>query len=203
MKDFWNERYSATVFAYGETPNVFFKQELMKLKSGSLLLPADGEGRNSVYASKNKWHVFACDISESGKEKAELLASKMNTKINYQVGDFGQLTYKEESFDAVGLIYAHFPPNKRAEFHQLATKYLKTGGTVIIEAFSKNHLKYNSKNPLAGGPKKVEMLFSIEELKADFVNFNISLAEEVEIELSEGEFHIGKASVVRFVATKK
>ena len=50
MKDFWNERYDEESYAYGNSPNVFFKQQLDKLKVGSLLLPAEGEGRNAVYA---------------------------------------------------------------------------------------------------------------------------------------------------------
>ena len=47
------------------------------------------------------------------------------------------------------------------------------------------------------------MLFSIDELKSDFVNYEIIELEEKEIELNEGVFHNGKGSVVRFVGRKK
>lgn len=48
MKDFWNERYSREEFIYGKQPNEFFKEQLDKLKTGSILLPAEGEGRNAL-----------------------------------------------------------------------------------------------------------------------------------------------------------
>jgi hypothetical protein len=182
---------------------VFFKQELDKLKSGKILLPADGEGRNSVYASIKKWRSFACDLSEEGKIKAYKFAESRNVTIDYQVGDFGKLEYENESFDAIALIYAHFPSDKKSAYHKLVDKYLKVGGTLIFEAFGKKHLGYNSVNPKAGGPKSLDMLFSMEELKSDFSNYEISILEEVEVDLSEGKFHIGKGSVVRFIGKKK
>lgn len=202
MKEFWNGRYSKKNFAYGEEPNVFFKQELNKLNSGKILLPADGEGRNSVYASNNKWISFACDLSEEGKEKAIKFAKIQGIKIDFQVGDFGEIEYEKESFDAIALIYAHFPSDKKSAYHKLVDKYLKIGGTIIFEAFGKNHLDYNSVNSKIGGPKSLDMLFSVEELKTDFPNYEISILEEVETNLLEGKFHIGKGSVVRFVAKK-
>ncbi len=202
MKEFWNDRYSKEEFAYGEEPNVFFKQELDKLKSGKILLPADGEGRNSVYASIKKWESFACDLSEEGKVKALKFTKNKEVNIDYQVGDFGELKYENESFDAIALIYAHFPSDRKSIYHKLVDKYLKIGGTIIFEAFGKKHLEYNSVNPKAGGPKSLDMLFSVEELKADFSNYEFSILEEIEVDLSEGQFHIGKGSVVRFVAKK-
>lgn len=93
MKEFWNERYSTEAFAYGKNPNVFFKQELDKLGKGRILLPADGEGRNSIYAAKLGFDVYACDLSISGKTKAEALAAEEKVEINYLVGDFGSLVY--------------------------------------------------------------------------------------------------------------
>lgn len=34
MKEFWDNRYAETEFAYGEVPNKFFKKELDKLIQG-------------------------------------------------------------------------------------------------------------------------------------------------------------------------
>ena len=202
MKEFWNERYSTEAFAYGKKPNVFFKQELDKLGKGRILLPADGEGRNSVYAAKLGFDVCACDLSISGKTKAEAFAAEENVEINYLVGDFGSLVYEESEFDAVALIYAHFPADKKEAYHKLVNKYLKVGGSIIFEAFCESHIKYNSENPNVGGPKNLEMLYSIEEIKIDFANFEFDLLKEQTIELNEGKFHRGKGSVVRFVGRK-
>ena len=203
MKEFWNDRYSQQAFAYGTQPNVFFKQELDKLKKGTVLLPAEGEGRNAVYAAKRGWKSFACDISSKGKIKAQKLAAANEVSLHYSVGDFGSLSYKNDFFDAIALIYAHFPAEKKAQFHGLADRYLKVGGTVILEAFSKNHLRFNSENPKVGGPRDIDMLYSMEEIKNDFPNYELVILEEVETELNEGQFHVGLGSVVRFVGRKR
>jgi len=47
------------------------------------------------------------------------------------------------------------------------------------------------------------MLFSIDELKSDFANYEILELTEKEIELNEGQFHNGTSSVIQFVGRKK
>jgi hypothetical protein len=81
-------------------------------------------------------------------------------------------------------------------------KYLRKGGVIIFEAFSKNHLSYRLKNEKIGGPKDLESLFSINEIKSDFHNYEIMELHETEIELNEGLYHQGKGSVIRFVGKK-
>jgi hypothetical protein len=80
---------------------------------------------------------------------------------------------------------------------------LRKGGYIIFEAFSKKHIDYVTKNEKVGGPKDIASLFSIDEIKSDFANYEIIELVEKEIELSEGQFHNGKGSVIRFVGRKK
>lgn len=202
-KDRWDERYSNTEFAYGEEPNKYLKVQLDKLKVGTILFPAEGEGRNAVYAAKLGWEVFAFDISSEGKKKALQLATSNKVKIDYQVGELETLDYKVEQFDAIGLIYAHFPANIKSLYHNILDSYLRKGGVVIFEAFSKKHLEYVQNDEKVGGPKDIESLFSIEEIKSDFPDYDYEELAEMEIELNEGLFHNGKGSVIRFVGRKK
>jgi hypothetical protein len=44
--------------------------------------------------------------------------------------------------------------------------YLRKDGIIIFEAFSKRHLEYLAINDKVGGPKDIQSLFSIEEIKA-------------------------------------
>lgn len=199
----WNDRYSNEEFAYGEEPNNFLKEQLENLNPGSILFPAEGEGRNAVFAAKIGWKVAAFDISVEGKNKALQLAKNNNVTIDYQVGELQNLDFQSEQFDAIALVYAHFPAEIKSLYHKTLDNYLRKDGLIIFEAFSKNHLDYIAKNEKVGGPKEIEMLFSIEEIKADFPNYDIILLEEKEIELSEGLFHNGKGSVIRFVGKKK
>lgn len=203
MKDFWDERYSSIEFAYGEEANLYLKHHLSKIPIGSILFPADGEGRNSVYAASLGWTVSAFDLSQEGKNKALLLAKKNNVSIDYQVGEFQSLNYIPEKFDAIALIYAHFPAILKSSYHKKLATYLRKNGILIFEAFSKKQIEYNTFNPKAGGPKDIEMLFSLEEIKSDFQDFEIIELEEKEIKLEEGLFHAGNSAVIRFVGRKK
>jgi hypothetical protein len=45
------ERYRDEAFAYGEEPNSYLKEQLVKLPIGTILFPAEGEGRNAVFAA--------------------------------------------------------------------------------------------------------------------------------------------------------
>jgi 2-polyprenyl-3-methyl-5-hydroxy-6-metoxy-1,4-benzoquinol methylase len=199
----WNDRYSNKEFAYGEEPNNYFKEQIEKLKPGTILFPAEGEGRNAVYAAKLGWTVSAFDISEEGKNKALKLAEANNVSIDYKVGELETLNYHTEQFDAIALIYAHFPAEIKSSIHKTLETYLRKDGIIIFEAFSKKHLEYLAINDKVGGPKDIESLFSIEEIQADFPNYEIIELVEKEIELNEGLFHNGKGSVIRFVGKKK
>ena len=200
--DKWNERYSKHDFAYGETPNNYLKEQLEKLNAGTILFPAEGEGRNAVYAAKLGWKVSAFDISVEGKKKALRLAGKNHVTIDYQVGDLQSLHYQPEQFDAIALIYAHFPAEIKSSYHKTLDKFLKKGGSVIFEAFSKRHIDYVTKNESVGGPRDIASLFSVDEIRQDFVNYEIIELEEKEIELNEGLVHIGTGSVIRFAGQK-
>ena len=63
----WDDRYSKEEFVYGEEPNNFLREQLQKLKPGKILFPAEGEGRNAVFAATKGWDVYAFDISSVGK----------------------------------------------------------------------------------------------------------------------------------------
>ncbi|MEQ1588316.1 MAG: class I SAM-dependent methyltransferase [Cyclobacteriaceae bacterium] len=199
----WNDRYSKEEFAYGINPNNFLKEQVEKVMAGTILFPAEGEGRNAVFAARLGWEVSAFDISVEGKKKALQLAEANNVTIDYQVGELQSLNYNPEQFDVIALIYAHFPAASKSVYHKTLDRYLRRGGLVIFEAFSKRHLEYIAKNEKVGGPKDEAMLFSMDELKTDFANYEIIELVEKEIELSEGLFHNGKGSVIRFVGRKK
>jgi 2-polyprenyl-3-methyl-5-hydroxy-6-metoxy-1,4-benzoquinol methylase len=199
----WDERYRTDAFAYGEQPNAYLKEQIEKLPIGNILFAAEGEGRNAVFAATLGWSVSAFDISAEGKQKALRLAETNKVVIDYQVGELQTLGYATEQFDAIALIYAHFPAAIKSRYHQILDAFLRPGGLIIFEAFSKNHLDYIARNENVGGPKEEAMLFSTDEIQSDFANYEIIELTEKEIELSEGLFHNGIGSVIRFVGRKK
>lgn len=202
-KDFWNDRYSPEEFVYGEAPNEYLKDKLSALSPGTIVLPAEGEGRNAVYAAKNGWTISAFDQSEAGQKKAILLAERSSVSIDYRVSDMDTIDYPGQSFDTLALIYAHFPADVRREYHQKLSSYLKKGGALILEAFAKEHTKNQQVNPDAGGPCDINALYDLAEIQADFEGYEYKEALTAVIELSEGSHHLGKADVIRIFAIKK
>lgn len=204
MKELWNIKYAVDEYIYGEEPNKYFKYAVDKyIPSGKILLPAEGEGRNAVYAAQKDIEAVAFDQSAEGKRKAEKLAKKAGVKIDYQVGELPNLPLTEEKFDAAALIYAHFSPQLRAEYHRLIGNLIKPEGYIIVEGFSKQHIEYQRTNPTIGGPRNIEMLYTEEMIKNDFFDFEPVELIETEVELAEGTGHNGIGKVIRFIGKKK
>ncbi|MFY0712649.1 class I SAM-dependent methyltransferase [Seonamhaeicola sp. NFXS20] len=203
MIEMWDNRYSSSSYAYGINPNEFFKDTLNKYQlNGKILLPAEGEGRNAVFAAKKGFNVTAFDISIEGKNKALKLAEKQNVEIKYDIGNLFDLDIVNQKYDVAALIFAHFPPDILTSYHKKIADLIVDEGIIILEGFSKSHLPLRNENPRLGGPDKIEMLFSIESIKNDFPEFEIIKLEEVEVELNEGDFHNGLSKVIRFIGKK-
>jgi SAM-dependent methyltransferase len=197
MQQFWNQRYAENEMVYGYSPNKFFKLFIDLHTSGTLLLPAEGEGRNAVYASEKGWQVDAFDFSEIAKEKALKYAASKNILINYTLQNMAEFVATNQ-YDAVALCYVHLPDPFRNRFHQEVYKAVKPGGFILLEAFAKNQLKYNS-----GGPKDIDMLYAKADICKDFPLLDFKTCEEIELVLDEGPFHQGKASILRLIGQKK
>jgi 2-polyprenyl-3-methyl-5-hydroxy-6-metoxy-1,4-benzoquinol methylase len=194
---FWNERFASDEYIYGTAPNAFFKSVIDGMEPGKILLPAEGEGRNAVYAASLGWDVHAFDYSEEGKKKALLLAEKNGVSIDYEISDFHAFLGKAP-YDMIGLFFTHFPPPYRAEIFRSYTDMLSPGGIIVAELFSKNQLGLTS-----GGPKDINLLTSVDEFQTIFEKrLKIEQLEEVESVLDEGSYHEGRAFTVRFVGVK-
>lgn len=198
----WDDRYADAAFAYGTEPNEYLRQQLAHLKVGSILFPAEGEGRNAVHAATMGWKTTAFDISSEGRNKAMKLAAARGVLIDYKVGELHQLAFRPASFDAVALIYAHFPATLKPVLIPQLLTLLKPGGTLIFEAFSRKNLEYVARNPQVGGPKEPDMLYTTAELETYLTGYQFTQLAETEVTLQEGLYHNGVGCVVRCVATK-
>ncbi|GLB53475.1 methyltransferase [Neptunitalea chrysea] len=198
----WETRYKQPEYAYGVLPNKYLEKQLTIVGKGRILFAAEGEGRNAVYAATKGYKVSCFDISTEGKNKALQLAKNNQVQIEYKVGELPDLNFEPESFDAIVLIYAHFPVQLKSQYHKLLHTYLKKGGIVIFEAFSKAHVTYKKQNPTIGGPSDEESLFSIAEIQSDFFNYEIMELKETTVDLNEGRYHKGKGSIIRFLGRK-
>jgi len=199
VKNFWDERYSIKDYVYGTLPNQFFKEQVDKLEAGRILMVGEGEGRNAVYAAKLGWQVDALDSSTAAKEKAIRLAEQNHVSINYQVGDIFSYDFPKYVYDSVGIIFLHVNESEKESevLSRNVMDALNTNGRIILELFSKNQLGKKS-----GGPQDLSMLCSIEQVQKNFSALKHEILREENVLLSEGEFHQGEASVIRFVGIK-
>lgn len=107
------------------------------------------------------------------KEKESTKACRKNkVTLDYRVGELETLQFQSEEFDAVALIYAHFQAENKSFYHKALNVYLRKGGIVIFEAFSKKHLEYISKMK-SRWTRDIQSLFSIDEIKSDFANYEV------------------------------
>lgn len=197
-KAVWNKKYNRKMFVFGKKPNVFFAAQLDKLTPGKLLLPAEGEGRNAVYAAKQKWQVDAFDVSDVAKDKALKFADEEKVSINYFVSDASTVDLKPNNYDAVAVIFFQPQDNETtSKFFTILKDSIKPGGSIIVEGFAKSHLKLKTRF----GPKDLSCMYDKEFFKQNFKGWKISLIKERKAVLDEG-MHDGRANVVDLVAKK-
>ena len=197
MQDFWEERYGAAAYAYGKQPNTFLETEIRKLNPGHALFPAEGEGRNAVFAARTGWSVEAFDYSNAGRKKALALAKSFDVNINYQVATIESFPFEQKQYDLIALFFVHLPPEFRRQLHSSCVNALRPGGKLLLEGFHTSQLGLNS-----GGPKAINMLFSLPDLEEDFTALKIDLITQQSVILNKGAYHNGPAETVRIIATK-
>jgi len=196
MQQFWDQRYVENETVYGNEPNKFFKLFIDLHKPGTLLLPGEGEGRNAVYAASKGWQVDAFDFSQVAREKALDFARGERVIINYELKNIVDFKAGKQ-YDAVGLIFVHLPEVLRRKFHQEVYNSIKPGGFMVLEAFAKEQAQLES-----GGPRDATLLYDAPSLCNDFPFLHMLSCEQKEIFLDEGDYHKGKASVLRMIGQR-
>lgn len=198
MSEFWDGKFSADEYVYGHQPNTHLVAQAHRLNpGGSVLVPGDGEGRNSVWLASQGMTALSVDSSAVGLTKARALARSKGVEIQTAQADLLAWTWPVAVFDAVVSIFLHFPPHGRKLAHAAMAAALRPGGTLILEAFRPEQLAFSS-----GGPRDVDMLYRAEDLRADFADLDIILLEEARTMLDEGPFHQGEGAVIRLVAVR-
>jgi 2-polyprenyl-3-methyl-5-hydroxy-6-metoxy-1,4-benzoquinol methylase len=197
MQNQWDERYARQEYIYGTEPNKFLKEQLSLLKPGRILFPAEGEGRNAVFAASLGWETDAFDQSFEGQKKALKLATHKGVSINYYIQSLNDWNPEPDQYDCIALIFVHLPDGLRQQVHKAVVRALKPGGTLLLEAFTLNQLPRTS-----GGPKTAELLFLEEQVTSDFKDLIFAEFAETQTTLDEGPLHQGVADVIQLTAFK-
>jgi len=126
----WDERFSGEVYAYGKEVNVWLKEriELLPIPTeNAALFPADGEGRNAVWAATKGWKSHVFDLSAQGQRKCELLAREHGVNVDYDVDDLVTRTFEPQSFDLIACSWFHTERNSKCT-HASDVARIESGG---------------------------------------------------------------------------
>ena len=193
----WNEKYSVEEYVYGKKPNEFLVEMSERLKKGSVLCLAEGEGRNAVHLARQGFAVTAVDSSRVGLAKAEKLAQEFGVTIDAVTADLADYTIEEGTWDSIVSIFCHMHPDLRRRLHRDVVAGLKYGGTFLLEAYTPKQLEFKT-----GGPPCVEYLMELATLEEELDGLEVIYGQEILRDVVEGTGHTGKGSVVQFLARK-
>lgn len=194
-RDFWNEKFANTEYAYGTEPNEFLAASIAKLKPGAALSLAEGEGRNAVWLAQQGFTVSSIEQSEKGVAKTLRLALQRGVIVMAERGELETFHIQPNSWDLIVSVYAHTPQELRRKLHRQVVAGLKPGGVFILEAYTPAQIPNNT-----GGPKDASLMPTAELLRSELNGLVFDHIEEVERDVVEGSLHTGTAHVVQVVA---
>lgn len=193
----WDQRYAGAEYVYGTEPNDFLAEKVTGLPPQRVLCLAEGEGRNAVWLAGQGHSVLAVDASAVGLEKAQRLAAQRGVTIATAVADLADYVIPEAEFDLIVSIFCHLPPALRRRLHRQVVQGLKPGGLLVLEAYAPQQLGRDT-----GGPPVAELLYGLDDLRAELSGLNLLHAVECEREIHEGHLHDGIGAVVQVVARR-
>ncbi|UDF05784.1 cyclopropane-fatty-acyl-phospholipid synthase family protein [Asticcacaulis sp. AND118] len=199
MSDVWDQRYDREDYLFGTRPSAFVERHAPRLAAGSsLLLPADGEGRNSVYLAGLGHLVTATDSSRVALQKARALAATQRVSVNVQLCSIEDYDWPVDAFDAVIGVFIQFaPPDQRKTMFEGMKRATRPGGLVMLHGYTPEQLTYKT-----GGPSQMENLYTETMLEDAFRDFRIDVLASYVADLDEGEGHKGRSALVDLIAVK-
>ncbi|RXJ68005.1 tellurium resistance protein [Halarcobacter ebronensis] len=197
QQHFWNEKFSRQGYLYGKKPNAFIEScsHLFNREKAFLCL-GEGEGRNAIFFAKKGFDVMALDASDIALKKLQEFASFESVQVKTKCIDLNEWE-PIKKYGSIVASYLHMHKCDRDGLFSKIEDALEKSGYFIGEFFSTKQLNYSS-----GGPKDIDLLYTVEDFLNRFSNCKKHVVEEILTHLDEGRGHQGKASVIRVVLQK-
>jgi SAM-dependent methyltransferase len=194
---FWDARYSEYELAYGDAPNDFLREQAHRIPRGRVLCLAEGQGRNALHLAALGYDVTAMDQSTAGLARARKLAAERGLALTLVAADLNDFVIEPGAWQGIVATYAHLPPELRARVHRAAAAGLAPGGVFILEAYTPAQLANAT-----GGPRDASLLMTLDALRAELAGLELLVAQEIDRDMIEGQYHRGPAAVVQVVGRK-
>ena len=187
---YWDDRFQAPAYAYGEAPNDFLRWAAPQVKLGKAVSLCEGEGRNAVFLAKMGFEVTAVDFSRVGLNKAKALADLHKVNLNCVVADMKDFVLANNAWDLVVSVFAQPDADIRRRLYAQLGQSLKAGGAFILES------KVNGEGPAANRYPGLDTLVQ------DIQPLEVSFSNQGERELNEGSYHVGLHTTAQILAFK-
>ncbi|MDE2430866.1 MAG: class I SAM-dependent methyltransferase [Burkholderiales bacterium] len=191
----WDERYSATEYAYGTAPNDFLKAHVSAIPKGKVLSLAEGEGRNAVFLAQQGYTVTAVDASIVGLSKAQKLADAHQVSIECIHADLAHYDLGEHQWDGIISIFCPLPSSIRQALYKKLVCALKPQGVFLLEAYTPAQIGRGT-----GGGNSVDLMQSAASLRSELTGLTFTHLVECERPVIEGVYHTGVGAVVQAIA---
>ncbi len=192
----WNDRYSEREMEFGAEPNALVVEHLGSFPPGRALDLGSGQGRNAVWLAKKGHSVVAIDQSEVATRQGAEWARQAGAAVEFVTADLLSWEPEDAAFDLVLLSYVHLREAARKLVHAKALRTLAPGGTLMLIAHHRDNLEHG-----VGGPSSAEMLFTEEDIAADFAGLIVERNERVSRRV-ERDGVVGNAFDVLFIGRK-
>lgn len=187
----WDQRYGQDLYIYGKEPVTFLVDVSGRLRVGSALVLAAGEGRNAVYLAQQGFAVTAVDVSAKGLQKCRALAAERGVTVTTVVADLDTFDMGRDRWDLITDFYYHDPG-----LYERVMPALKPGGFFVLQNFGADQRVTNR-----FGPRSPQWLVDPNQLTRTFAGWRIRHYEDLVVELDEG-MHRGPGAVVRLLVEK-
>jgi cyclopropane fatty-acyl-phospholipid synthase-like methyltransferase len=194
----WSQRFATDEYIFGLQSNAYLQAQQAHLAKGRTLAVADGEGRNGVWLAEQGHDVHTFDFVESAVQKSLKLASQRKVTVHAVCCDWTAFDWTPNTYDnVVGIFFQFLGPDERSEMFEKMHQALKPSGTLLIQGYSAEQLRYNT-----GGPGKLDHLYDEALMLESFKGYEVLDLRTYVQEIHEGSAHSGMSGLLGFVGRK-
>lgn len=175
----WDERYREKPRLWSAEPNRFVAEELARLRPGTAVDVACGEGRNAVWLAEKGWKVTGVDFSAVALDRARRMAAERAVAVDWVEADVSQWE-PGRTFDLVLVAYVHLRPEARADLMRKAVSWMAEGGSLFL-------VGHDAATAGVSGPPDPDLLWDPETAREAVAPLVVDWSERRARETDSGE----------------
>lgn len=196
----WDARYAAAATPlFGDAPNLYLTMIAGRpdFAARSILMLADGDGRNGCWAAMQGMAVTAVDISGVATAQAAARDAAAGVSAERIAANLMQWHPEpERRWDAATILFLQGPEAVRMRALRTAMDAIVPGGWLVLEGFDV------AQGPRPMGPTDADRLYDLDRVLAALDGWRVIEALRGLVRLDEGTAHRGEAMVVRLAARR-